>query len=159
MLYSKTCEYAIRAAAYMASKEKSQYTSTVEVNRATGIPGPYLAKVFGVLVKKSLLKAKQGPGGGVAFTREPKEISLLDVIAAVETTDLVIKQCVMGLSECNAKHACPMHHEWVELKSRMVSKLAGVSICDVSEKLLSSSFRELKRDRLASHVCRTRRET
>ncbi len=79
MLYSKTCEYAIRALAYIASKEDNlTYTSTVEVKKATVIPGPYLSKVFGVLVRKTILKAKQGPGSSFSFARDFKEISLLN---------------------------------------------------------------------------------
>ncbi len=78
MLYSKTCEYAIRALAYIASKDDALTTATVEVKKATVIPGPYLSKVFGVLVRKTILKAKQGPGSSFSFARDFKEISLLN---------------------------------------------------------------------------------
>lgn len=153
MLYSKTCEYAIRALAYIASKEDAlTYTSTVEVKKATGIPGPYLSKVFGVLVRKTILKAKQGPGGGFSFARDPKEISLLNVIESIETTELVERQCIMGLSECNAKHACPMHDEWGELKRKMVNKLSRVSVFDVSRALGVRQFRDLSRAKLKNWI-------
>ncbi len=152
MLYSKTCEYAIRAVAYMASKEDGQYTSTVEVNKATNVPGPYLPKIFRILVKKAILKARQGPGGGVAFVRSPDQIFLLDVIQAIETTDLVVKECVMGLVECSSRHACPMHNEWAEIKTKMVTKLGRISIREVSGSLKKSRFRGLRRVRLTSHV-------
>lgn len=153
MLYSKTCEYAIRALAYMASKETAGiYTSTDEVKKTTHIPGPYLSKVFGVLVRKEILIARQGPGGGVAFARSPKEISLLDVIASIETTELIEKQCIMGLSECNAKHACPMHDEWGEMKRKMVNKLSRISIFDVSQALGSREFREVSRSKLKDWI-------
>lgn len=149
MLYSKTCEYAIRALAYIASqKNYAGYTSSSEVKKATGVPGPYLSKVFGVLVRKEVLNAKQGPGGGVAFARSPKEISLLDIISSIETTELVEKKCIMGLSECSAKHACPMHDEWGELKRKMVRKLSKISIFDIAQALGTRQFRELSRAKL-----------
>ncbi len=153
MLYSKTCEYAIRALAYMASQEaRGEYTSTAEVKKATGIPGPYLSKVFGVLVRKSILRAKQGPGGGVVFAQSPKEISLLNVIEAIETTELVERECVMGLAECNAKLACPMHDEWKDFKSRMVKKLSHIFISDLSRSLGLRDFRGLSRAKLKGWI-------
>ncbi len=153
MLYSKTCEYAIRALAYMASKEVVDgYTSTAEVRKATGIPGPYLSKVFGVLVRKSILNARQGPGGGVVFAKNPREISLLNVIEAIETTELVERECVMGLAECNAKHACPMHDEWKAFKRLMVNKLSQIFLSDLSRSLGIRDFRELNRAKLKDWI-------
>lgn len=145
MLYSKTCEYAMRAVAYLAVRGVGVYVTTREVKQAVRIPGPYLSKIFQVLIRKSILKARQGPTGGIALVRKPQRLSLLNVIQAIERTELMGTDCVMGLAKCSSKCACPMHDEWEDSKKKMVKKLATSSILDISEKLLRSRFRAMRR--------------
>ena len=54
MLYSKTCEYALRSLACLASKGREAIKSASEIGEEAGVPGPYVAKIFQSLVRKGL---------------------------------------------------------------------------------------------------------
>ena|SRR5260221_10043525 len=69
MLYSKPCEYAIRALAQIAQAPKNEEVRAQEIARKEKLPRPVLAKVLQELVRKGLLKSRRGPGGGFRLAR------------------------------------------------------------------------------------------
>ena len=148
MIYSKTCEYAIRALTYLATKEQDTYTMVVEVNGQTGVPGPYIAKVFQNLVRKGILKSQRGPSGGFSFKKRPEDVSLLEIVEAIDDFSLVTNECVMGLNQCEATNACPLHHIWKDAKAKIVDELENSSLVHVTKKVGKLQYRGLKRSRL-----------
>ena len=118
MIYSKTCKYAIRALTYMTTRPKDAFTMIHEVNEKTGVPGPYIAKIFQSLVRSGILKSRRGPTGGFAFKKKPEKVSLLEIIEAIDDAPLM-EECVMGLDQCSCSDPCRLHEE----KSKILKEL------------------------------------
>jgi Rrf2 family transcriptional regulator, nitric oxide-sensitive transcriptional repressor len=82
-MFSQTVEYALRAMVQLAADAPAAST-TKEIAAKTKVPGAYLAKVLQSMRRAGLIHSRRGVGGGVTLAEEPKDISLLLVIDAVE---------------------------------------------------------------------------
>jgi Rrf2 family transcriptional regulator, iron-sulfur cluster assembly transcription factor len=133
-LYSKGCEYAIRALVYVTGEERDQEVrfQAAEICKRADIPEAYTRKVFQSLVQGGFLEAHRGPGGGYSLTRPSDEITILDVILAVDGEE-TFDQCVMGLPGCGGDMPCPLHFIWEDAKGRMLSQLRNCSLQEIRE--------------------------
>lgn len=129
-LYSKGCEYAIRALVYAVKHGGRERFQAAEVCRRVGIPEHFTRKTFQALVQGGFLQAVRGPGGGYVLSRPPEETPILDVVRAVDGED-TFDHCVMGLEECSNARACPMHAVWSEGKARLLEQLGRTTLQDV----------------------------
>lgn len=131
-LYSKGCEYAIRALSEIASEKARDKFLARDICRKAGIPEAYARKTFQALVQNGFLRAVPGPGGGYSLMRDPKKTTVLDVIQAVEGPESFSK-CVLGLSSCGDKNPCTLHSVWMKLKAGMIKGLSSRSLSDLSK--------------------------
>jgi Rrf2 family transcriptional regulator, iron-sulfur cluster assembly transcription factor len=131
-LYSKGCEYAIRALIHMAPTENRQRFQAKEICKIAAIPESFTRKIFQDLVSGGLLDAVPGPGGGYSIVKEMNEISLLEVIEAVDGEN-TFSGCILGLSECNAIKPCPLHHAWAVAKEDLLRQLDGQTLRDLAD--------------------------
>lgn len=115
-MFSQTVEYALRAVVHLADHSPEPRT-TEQIAKATLVPKPYLSKVIQGLCSAGILQSKRGIGGGVALVKLPSELTILDVVNAVEPI-VRIRQCPLGLKS-HGVHLCPLH-------KRMDSALAMV---------------------------------
>src|SRR3954452_12709206 len=84
MKLSRAASYAIHALADLASRPKDEPVPSHLVARAWGIPEGFLLKVLKPLAAARILVSVKGPNGGYRLARPPAEVSLLEVIEAVE---------------------------------------------------------------------------
>jgi Rrf2 family transcriptional regulator, nitric oxide-sensitive transcriptional repressor len=106
MLFSQTVEYALRSMVWLADHpDEAQVTQ--QIADATKVPAGYLSKVLQGLGRAGLVKAQRGLGGGWTLTRPPDEISILDVVNAVDPIQR-ITTCPLGLKS-HGKVLCPLH--------------------------------------------------
>jgi Rrf2 family protein len=82
-MFSQTVEYALRAMVQLAA-DAPEASTTRQIASKTKVPGAYLAKVLQSMRRAGLIHSRRGVGGGVTHAHEPKDISLLEVIDAVE---------------------------------------------------------------------------
>lgn len=128
-LYSKGCEYALRALTYAASRSENGRFQAKEICEKAGIPESFTRKVFQALTQGGFLQAVRGPGGGYELTRPANEITLLDVIVAVEGED-TFEHCVMGLPTCGSSTPCPLHDTWARGKCELMAQLRRQTLQD-----------------------------
>ena len=131
-LYSKRCEYAMRALIWAAIHRDGVRFQAAEICREVDIPESYTRKVFQALTQGGFLEAVRGPGGGYALAKSPEETAVLDVIKAVDGED-TFENCIMGLPCCGDAHPCPLHHMWAESKKNMLTQLADKSLREVAD--------------------------
>ncbi len=151
MIYSKTCEYALRALAYLASRKQGSYVVTSEISRKTEVPEPYIAKIFQGLEKTGLLQSRRGPAGGIVLIKPPDKISLYEVVQAVDDT-AVFGDCIMGLNECSAARACPLHAVWSGTKYKMLAKLRETTVLQLASQLVKRRYRGSQRAKLSTSL-------
>lgn len=133
MIFSRTSRYAIRALAFMAEKESGAVFEISALAKKAGAPAAYLAKVFQGLSRAGLLVSHRGQGGGHLLSRDPKTISLLQIVEATDDVkNSALSNCVMGLEECSDKNPCTLHDIWVEAAKRMKDELMGTTLEDVA---------------------------
>ena len=129
-LYSKGCEYAIKALLHM--KEQGKNYGARAICRKARIPESFSRKVFQSLVRGDFLEAISGPGGGYRLKNHPKEISILDIVKAVDG-EKAYDQCVMGLSKCQNSNPCVLHESWQNTKKKLTSELGTKYLQDLMD--------------------------
>lgn len=105
-MFSQTAEYALRAMVQLAFAGQAG-CSTDELARKTQVPRAYLSKVLQGLRAAGLLDSKRGAGGGVRLVKPPEEISILDVVNAVDPIRR-INSCPLKL-QSHELRLCPLH--------------------------------------------------
>lgn len=131
-LYSKGCEYALRALTYAAAHGSGKRFQAKEVCEKAGIPESFTRKVFQALTQGGFLQAVRGPGGGYQLSRPARDITLLDVIKAVEGED-TFNHCVLGFPTCGEAHPCPLHETWSEAKKQLLDQLEMRTLQDLAD--------------------------
>lgn len=105
-LISDTSEYALRAVVWLVqSPDQSQ--TTRQIADGTRTPLDYQSKVLQLLAKSGITKSQRGTGGGIRLNASPLELTVLDVINAVDPIQR-IQTCPLGLKE-HGTCLCPMH--------------------------------------------------
>jgi Rrf2 family iron-sulfur cluster assembly transcriptional regulator len=125
----QTAEYALRALAVIAAGGDDAVMSADVIAREASVPLSYLQKVLRRLVAAGLLEARKGPGGGFLLARAPKRIRLLDVLEATDTS--MPDACAFGWGKCDAKHPCPLHGTYSELKEAVQTWASRTTLEDV----------------------------
>ena len=131
MIYSKPCEYAIRALVFLARFPDRGAVQGVEIAKAEGLPAPVLGKVLQELVRKGLLESRRGPGGGFRLARNPRLITLRDVVAAIDGLDQ-FAECAVGLEGCSDNSPCPLHDTWKGLRTQLMTYLETTTLDDMA---------------------------
>jgi Rrf2 family protein len=103
---SQTVEYALRAVCYLASQTPAACT-TGQIAAATKVPAAYLSKVVQNLGRAGVVRSQRGVGGGVTLVKSPAELTLLEVVNAVEPIQR-IRVCPLEL-ETHGARLCPLH--------------------------------------------------
>ena len=128
MHITRQADYAIRAVRYLA-KQKALATegstdrvATSTVAREMKIPASFLAKIISQLSIAGLLHTSRGARGGVSLAREPKDISVLDVVEAIDGP-ILLNDCVGSNKPCTFEDECLVHPIWVEVQESLVKRL------------------------------------
>jgi Rrf2 family iron-sulfur cluster assembly transcriptional regulator len=134
MLYSATIEYALRAMAHIATLEKGERILARDLAAVADIPRQFLGKILHRLARIDLLDSAKGRGGGFRFAKDPQDICVADVVAALDGGDIA-KVCVLGLDECHDEQPCPMHEEWKVFRKTLTERVYSMSILDLGKNL------------------------
>lgn len=101
------------------------------VAAATGLPGPFLSKIVNRLATQGLVVTRRGRSGGVTLARASDQISLEEIVRAVEGEDWD-KGCFLGLRKCGVPEGyCPFHEFWLEEIERFRAKMASVTLANL----------------------------
>ena len=105
-MFSQTVEYALRAVVHLASTAPSAQT-TEQIAKSTKVPQAYLSKVLQSLVAAGVVKSQRGIGGGMALVKKPSELTILEVVNAVDPIKR-INRCPLELA-AHGVNLCPLH--------------------------------------------------
>lgn len=127
-MISRTAEYAIRAALWLAANPGHPRT-VQQIARATAVPPGYLAKVLQLLGKAGLVRAQPGPGGGCLLAKRAEQVALLEVIDAVDPIPRV-RECPLGLAE-HRLNLCPLHSRLDAALALVQNAFAGCTLAEL----------------------------
>jgi Rrf2 family protein len=135
-MISQSAEYALRALLCLASQRRPVNASaaavaltTRQIAQRSHIPQGYLAKVLQILVRARLVSSQRGLNGGFVLCHDPSEVSLLDVVSAVEPSRR-IRTCPLGLSG-HRDQLCPLHRRLDEAAAGVEQILRATTLADV----------------------------
>ena len=126
MQITRQADYAVRAVLYLARLGQTERAATSQVAKEQHIPPSFLAKIISQLSIAGLLHTSRGARGGVTLARDPKEITLLEVIEAIDGP-IMLNECVGENSTCTFDDNCPLRPVWCEAQSELVTHLKGTT--------------------------------
>jgi Rrf2 family protein len=122
---SRQTDYAARLVLHLATLEAGTKVSIAEISSLRLLPVAFVRRLTGSLVRAGILRTFRGTGGGIRLGRSASEISLLDVVSAVEGK-FVLNQCLDGKHPCPLAHGCPVQGAWDAATRALEAHLAGV---------------------------------
>jgi Rrf2 family transcriptional regulator, nitric oxide-sensitive transcriptional repressor len=128
MMFSQTVEYALRAVIHLAHEAPAART-TAQIAEATRVPKDYLSKILQGLAKKGILQTQRGVGGGVSLSKPPGELTILDVVNAVEPIER-FHTCPLKLPN-HGKNLCPLHRRMDEAMATVEEAFRNSTLAEV----------------------------
>jgi len=122
MQITKQADYALRAMLYLTRLDTNQRAITSQIAEFQEIPSSFLAKIISQLSIAGLIHTSRGARGGVKLARLPEEISLLDVVEAIDGP-IALNECVADPSICAFGNSCPLHEVWCDTQKEMIKRL------------------------------------
>ncbi|GAB6183054.1 hypothetical protein JCM13991_07950 [Thermodesulfovibrio hydrogeniphilus] len=117
---------------YLSKKAKENATAIAEeIAKEMQIPMSFLRKILKKLEKAGLLQIKRGVSGGIKLLKLPHEITLYDVIVAMEK-EIALNRCVTSKKTCGLSKFCPVHPVWFKVKARLIEALKEINFAQLS---------------------------
>ncbi|MEX2574678.1 MAG: Rrf2 family transcriptional regulator [Balneolaceae bacterium] len=133
MLLSKSCVYGLRATLYLASKKGDQFMSIRQLSDRLEISFHFLTKILQQLTSRGLLESYKGPNGGVRLTCSGRNISLMEIVMAIDGDDM-LTECALGLPGCGVMKPCPIHEKWAEIRESIKQMLESTTLAELAKK-------------------------
>jgi len=137
---SKTCKYGIQSLILLASIKKSadsqidEYVLGKQLASALSIPKEYIHKVLHNLVNKKLVISMKGPQGGFRLARAPADITLFDIVKAIDGT-AAFETCVIRTQKCDEDNPCGLHHYWRKNLTQARTLLDQITIDELADEV------------------------
>ena len=128
MMISQTAEYALRAVVWLGSRPGEQ-VGTRQISEAAQVPTGYLSKVLQMLARADLVVSTPGRGGGFRLARSAANISVLDVVNAVDPIQR-IRECPLGLPS-HGKNLCPLHRRLDNAMEQLEAAFARSTVAEI----------------------------
>jgi Rrf2 family protein len=129
MQITRQADYAVRAVLHLARTGDTR-TATSTIAEEQRIPPSFLAKIVSQLSIAGLLHTSRGARGGVTLARAPKEITLLEVIEAIDGP-IQLNECVGDAGSCSFDADCPLRPVWCDAQEELVNRLKGTNFADM----------------------------
>lgn len=118
MRLTRAAEYAIRCIVYLSQQGRGILASKNDIAERAEIPAHFLAKIAQDLARAGLIDIRQGPKGGFILLKEPRDITLLEVVETM-IGEIYLNDCVAKPSSCNALTACGVHQVWIRARNQL----------------------------------------
>ena len=122
MQITRQADYAVRAVYYLTKLGMDRRAATSQIAEKQNIPPSFLAKIISQLSVAGLLHTSRGARGGVSLPRSPEEISLLEVLEAIDGP-ILLNECVVDKGACSFSDDCPMRPVWCDAQKDLVHHL------------------------------------
>lgn len=133
-MFSKACEYGIRATVYIAEQSQDKRrVSLRDIASQIDSPEAFTAKILQQLVRSGIIDSVKGATGGFEISpARMKKTRLSDVVLAIDG-DSIFKLCALGLKDCSEAYPCPVHHKFKHIKQDIRTMLQETSVLEMSQ--------------------------
>ncbi|OGF55472.1 MAG: hypothetical protein A2Z21_06645 [Candidatus Fraserbacteria bacterium RBG_16_55_9] len=137
MRITRKSDYGLRAMCELAKSHGRSPISITEVAAAQGIPDPFLEKIMQELKSAGLIAATHGRGGGYSLERAPNQISVREVIEALEGP-MALVTCLDPALKCMIEDGCPTSSFWALINERFEQALGATTLADLLQRIPGS---------------------
>lgn len=134
-MFSKACEYAIKAAIYVAKQSlQKELVNVKQVAKSIDAPVAFTAKILQQLNRVNILESVRGKHGGFAFAEDrQKETMIIDLVTLFDG-DGLFTNCGLGLSKCSSENPCPVHDDFKIVRDNLEAMTRKYSFYDLAVK-------------------------
>jgi Rrf2 family protein len=133
MQITHQADYAIRAMLYLATADPEERIATSQIAEAYAIPASFLTKIVSQLSIAGLIRTSRGARGGISLSKPSEEISVLDVLEAIEGP-VTMNECVNDPGCCEFSAECKIHRFWNDTCTDFVARLRETNFHDLAAK-------------------------
>ena len=126
MQITRQADYAVRAVLYLSQLGSDQRAATSQIAQEQQIPPSFLAKIVSQLSVAGLLQTSRGARGGVSLARTPDQISVLEVVEAIDGP-ILLNECVASNGVCQFGDSCQMRPLWCDAQADLVERLRSTT--------------------------------
>lgn len=128
-MFSKACEYGIKASIYIAlNSYEGKRVSLKEIAREINSPEAFTAKILQDLVRYNLINSTKGAYGGFEIDKNNiRHIKLAQIVNAIDGND-IYEGCGLGLNVCNENHPCPVHDQFKIIRKELKAMLENTNL-------------------------------
>lgn len=132
-MFSKACEYGIRATIYIAMQSlQENRVNLKDISKEIDSPVAFTAKILQQLVKNDIIESVKGPSGGFQIDKKDIDsIKLIHIVSAIDG-DKIFNGCGLGLKECNEDFPCPVHFQFKEIRDELKKMSGETSIYELA---------------------------
>ena len=144
-MFSKACEYGIKAAIFIATKSyEGKRVSPKEISAEIDSPQAFTAKILQALVKHNIINSVQGAYGGFEIDKTNiGNIKLSQIVNAIDG-DSIYSGCGLGLEKCDENHPCPVHDKFKGVRDELKHMLEETNLEELALNIKSgASFLKL----------------
>ena len=129
-LIRQDTEYAMRALVHLAMNGKKKQIAAKELAKSRNVPEDFMYKILRKLTRAGLTTCHMGYHGGFKLARSPREITLLQVVSAIQGP-VMVKKCCLDLEACPRRPVCGFSPKLAELQDILVRSLDSITLADV----------------------------
>jgi Rrf2 family protein len=134
-MFSKACEYGIRAVIYISSENKAgRKVSIQEICEAIEAPNHFTAKILQILSRNRIVNSQKGVHGGFYLDKFQSDLKLISIVEAIDGKAL-FTGCGLGLKQCSEKEPCPIHDKFKSIRNALKNMLEQTTIEELGKKL------------------------
>jgi len=134
-MISKSCQYAIRAAVYLASRADENLKLNVkEIAKEIDAPEAFTAKSLQILNKHKIITSQKGPNGGFFIEEYQLHEPIVNIVSAIDGLQ-IFKSCGLGLKVCSEISPCPFHNDYKTLRESMLATFERTTIKMLAQNL------------------------
>jgi Rrf2 family iron-sulfur cluster assembly transcriptional regulator len=128
-MFSKTCEYAIRASIFIATESYQGKRVTVkDIAEKIDSPKSFTAKILQILAKNNIVHSIQGIGGGFEIPKDTlSKINLAQIVTAIDGNE-VYTNCGLGINHCSEDRPCPLYKKFKTIRKELATMLENTNL-------------------------------
>jgi len=133
MQISRAGEYGVLGLLHLIRQPADQPVMIESVSRDGSIPKSFLAKIFQDLARAGILRSQRGAGGGFLLARSAEEITILDVIEAIDGR-IALQRCLGDEPECDRRDSCALCVLFEQAQDRLKEVFAQTSLAELARR-------------------------
>ena len=138
MQVTRATDYAVRVMIHLAGLPHGSTVQRAELSKVTDVSPHFLSKVLQQLARAGLVHSQRGSGGGFALAVPAGNVTMLNVVEAIEGP-LWLNLCLKEGQSCKRKTWCPAHPVWIKGQAALATVLRSATMASLAAQLKSGA--------------------